>query len=89
VVRASTLADLVHRDEVAAMVRQRHGRLEEIVGSRHEVRLNARALRSLVPDIAHRDVYICGPGGFSAEIAAAARQLGTHAEQIHTETFGF
>ena len=89
VVRASTPADLVHRDEVATLVRQRRGRLQEIVGSRHKVRLNARALRSLVPDIAYRDVYICGPDGFTAEIAAAAQQLGTDAEQIHTETFGF
>ncbi|HEY5393766.1 MAG TPA: ferredoxin reductase family protein [Trebonia sp.] len=89
VVRASTPADLVHRDEVAALVRQRHGRLQEIVGSRHKVRLNARVLRSLVPDIAYRDVYICGPGGFTAEIADAAQQLGTDAEQIHAETFGF
>ena len=46
VVRASTPADLVHRDEVAALVRQRRGRLQEIVGSRHKVRLNARVLRS-------------------------------------------
>ena len=89
VVRASTPADLVHRDEVATLVRQRRGRLQEIVGSRHKVKLNARVVRSLVPDIAHRDVYICGPDGFSAEIAAAALQLGTDAEQIHTETFGF
>ena len=70
-------------------VRQGRGRLQEIVGSRHKVRLNARVLRSLVPDIAYRDVYICGPDGFSAEIAAAARELGTDPEQIHTETFGF
>ena len=89
VVRASTPADLVHGDEVATLVRQRRGRLQEIVGSRHKVRLNARTVRSLVPDIAYRDVYICGPEGFSAEIAAAARHLGTDAEQIHTETFGF
>ena len=89
VVRASTPAELVFRKEVATLVRQRRGRLQEIVGSRHEVRLNARVLRSLVPDIAHRDVYICGPDGFSAEIAAAALHLGTDAEQIHTETFGF
>ncbi len=89
VVRASTHGDLVHRDEVAALVRQRGGRLQEIVGSRHKVKLNARVLRSLVPDIAYRDVFICGPDGFSAEIAAAALHLGTDAEQIHTETFGF
>jgi ferredoxin-NADP reductase len=89
VVRASTPADLVHRDEVAVLVQQRRGRLQEIVGSRHKVRLNARALRSVVPDIAYRDVYICGPEGFTAEISAAAQQLGTSAEQVHTETFGF
>ena len=89
VVRASTAADLVHRDEVAALVRKRRGQLREIVGSRHKVRLNARALKSIGPDLADRDVYICGPDGFSAEVAAAAEQLGAWPEQIHTETFGF
>ena len=89
VVRASTAADLVHRDEVAALVRERRGRLQEVVGSRHKFRVSAKLVRSLVPDIAHRDVYICGPGEFSAEVAAAARELGTDAVQIHTETFGF
>ena len=89
VVRASTPEDLVHRDEVAALVRQRRGRLQEILGSRHEIRFNARVLRSLVPDIAYRDVYICGPGGFTEQIADAAQHLGADAEQIHSETFGF
>jgi len=89
VVRASTPADLVHRDEVATLVRQRGGRLQEIVGPRHKVRLNAKVVRSIVPDIAYRDVYICGPDGFSAAIADVAQQLGTGPEQIHTETFGF
>ena len=89
VLRASTAADLVHRDEVAALVRQRGGRLAEIVGSRRKVRLNAWGLRSIVPDIAYRDVYICGPDGFTEQIADSALQLGTAPEQIHTETFGF
>ena len=44
---------------------------------------------AIVPDIAYRDVYICGPDGFSADIADAALQLGTAPEQIHTEAFGF
>jgi len=89
VVRASTVADLVHRDEVAALVRQRHGRLREIIGPRHQVRLNARTLRSIVPDIAHRDVYICGPDGFTTDISLGALELGAERDQIHTETFGF
>jgi ferredoxin-NADP reductase len=89
VVRASTPEDLVHRDEVAALVRQRRGRLREIVGPRHKVRLDVRTLRSLVPDLAYRDVYICGPGGFSTDIALGALELGASPEQIHTEEFGF
>jgi predicted ferric reductase len=89
VVRASTTDDLVHRDEVAALVKQRGGRLHEIVGPRHKVRLNARALRRVVPDLATRDVYICGPDGFSTEVVAAASHLGVTKDQIHREAFAF
>jgi predicted ferric reductase len=89
VLRASTADDLVHRDEVAAFVKQRGGRLYEIVGPRHTVRLNARVLQRIVPDIAARDVYICGPSGFSSEIVAAAWRLGMAKDQIHQESFGF
>ncbi len=88
-VRASTADDLVHRDEVAALVRQRGGRLHEIVGPRHRVRLDAHVLRRLVPDLAERDVYVCGPGGFSSGTVAAAERLGVAKDQIHAETFGF
>jgi ferredoxin-NADP reductase len=89
VVRASTIADLVHREEVAALVKQRGGRLHEIVGPRHKVRLNARVLGRIIPDIAERDVYICGPDGFSSDIVAAAVRLGVGEDQIHQEAFGF
>jgi predicted ferric reductase len=88
-IRASTVGDLVHRDEIAALVQQRGGQLREIVGPRHRARLDAKALRRAVPDIAARDVYVCGPEGFSAEIVRAAQQLGVADEQIHTEAFGF
>jgi ferredoxin-NADP reductase len=89
VVRASTPADLVHRDEVATLVRQRGGRLHEITGSRHQVRFTPRALHRILPDLFCRDVYVCGPDGFSAEIVDIARYLGVPHEQIHTEAFAF
>lgn len=88
-IRASAVDDLVHRAEIAALVNQRGGRLHEIVGPRHRARLDARALRHVVPDIAARDVYVCGPEGFSAEIVSAALRLGVASEQVHTEVFGF
>jgi ferredoxin-NADP reductase len=89
IVRASTVADVVHREELAALVEHRRGRLHELIGSRHKVRLNARTLRHLVPDIVGRDVYICGPGGFGTEVIAAAQKLGVADDQIHVEEFGF
>src|SRR4051812_9816932 len=59
--RASTRADLVLRDEVGDEVRRRGGRLVELVGSRREVRVDAEALRRIVPDVRRRDVFLCGP----------------------------
>ena len=49
--RGSTRADLVLRDEVAHEVQQRGGRLVELVGSRAQVPLDAHSLRRLVPDL--------------------------------------
>jgi predicted ferric reductase len=89
IVRASTVADVPHRAEIAALVKHRRGRLHELIGSRHKVRLTARAIGHLVPDIAERDVYICCPPGFDDEVLAAARDLGVPDGQIHTESFGF
>ncbi len=88
-IRASTADDLVHRDEIAALVEQRRGRLSEVIGPRHHARLDAKALWRAVPDIAERDVYVCGPEGFSAEIVQAVLRLGVAEEQIHIEAFGF
>ncbi len=87
--RGSTAADLVLRDEVAALVRHRGGRLHEIIGPRRRARLDAKRLRHTVPDIAGRDLYVCGPDGFTAEIVQAAQGLGVAPEQIHAETFAF
>jgi predicted ferric reductase len=89
IVRASTVADVPHRAEIAALVKHRRGRLHELIGSRHKVRLTARTFGHFVPDIAERDVYICGPAGFADEVMAAARKLGVPDDQIHTESFGF
>ncbi len=89
IVRASTVEDLVLRNEVGALVGRRGGQLHEVVGRRHRVRFDARLLRRLVPDVAARDVYICGPDGFREDVVDAALRLGVAEEQIHQEAFGF
>jgi ferredoxin-NADP reductase len=89
IIRASTPEDIVHRDEVASLVERRGGQFHEVIGSRHDVRMDARALRRLVPDLADRDLYICGPNAFSEGIVAAALKLGVQRDRIHQEEFAF
>ena len=50
----------MHRDEVAALARQRHGRLQEIVSSGHDGRPNAPGAAVARARHPYRDVYICG-----------------------------
>jgi predicted ferric reductase len=85
--RGSRREDLVHRDEIAALVAERGGRLSELIGPRDRVTLDAPALAALAPGLADRDVYVCGPDGFTAAIAGAAREAGVPAGRIHHESF--
>jgi predicted ferric reductase len=89
VLRASSDDDLVLAGEVARLIDERGGRLHSLVGPRSAVRLDSAALRELVPDVAERDVYICGPDGFSAAIERAARVCGTPPARVHREAFAF
>lgn len=85
--RASTEADLVLRDEIEELAVQRGGRVHELVGPRSEARLDSEALLELVPDLGRRDVYVCGPQGFGDAIVSAARAAGVSGDRIHREQF--
>ena len=50
---------------------------------------DAEALKFWVPDIADRDVYVCGPQGWAQDVRAATRALGVPAERLHAESFGW
>jgi ferredoxin-NADP reductase/DMSO/TMAO reductase YedYZ heme-binding membrane subunit len=89
VLRASDRAGLVLRDEFARHVRDRGGRLHELVGPRDRVPLDTAGLRALVPDLAERDVYVCGPDGFTGSVADAAHAAGVDRSRIHHESFAF
>jgi predicted ferric reductase len=89
VLRGSTAADLALRDEIVEDVRWRRGRVHELLGPRAGIDLSASGLLRLAPDLAERDVFICGPDGFTRRVVAAARDAGVPKEQIHHETFEF
>ncbi len=89
ILRASTPEDLVHEDEISALVNARGGVVHHLVGRRHEVSLDARTLRRLLPTIRTSDLYVCGPSGFTEGIRHAARQLRVPERRLHSEEFSF
>jgi len=89
ILRGASERDLVLREEIDQLVAERGGRLHKVVGPRSQAPLDAPAIGRLVPDIAQRDVYVCGPGGFMKSFIAAARTLGVPQARIHHEDFAF
>jgi len=85
--RASNHHEVVFAQEMQTLLESRGGRFQAVVGPRSAVRLDAVALRRLVPDLDRRDVYVCGPHGFTRQVVKAARALGVERDRIHTEAF--
>ncbi len=59
--------------------------LGECVGAADDL----TALRYWVPDIAHRDVYVCGPGPWADAVRRTTDAAGLPADHFHLETFGW
>ncbi len=87
ILRATRQEDLVLRQEVRELVSCKRGQLLELAGSRQRVRLDEPSLLRLVPDLDRRDVFVCGPEGFVADLVEVARNLGVPGECIHHEAF--
>lgn len=49
----------------------------------------AAALRRLVPDVAEREVFVCGPDAWMTAALAAARQAGVPEGRLHAERFNW
>ena len=47
------------------------------------------ALTFWVPDIAERDVYVCGPESWAEDVRATTRAAGVPADRFHVERFGW
>lgn len=87
--RGSDEASLVLRAELAEEVARRGGRMWEALGPRNRIAITASALRGSMPDLAERDVFICGPEAFTHGVAAECRAAGVPAARIHSESFAF
>ena len=87
-------ADLVFQVEIDAIARQRGATVHYLVGSRGSwdlpaEPLGAESLSTLVPDVAERDVFLCGPLPMMDAARRSLRLLGVAADQIHAERFAY
>jgi predicted ferric reductase len=88
-------AVLVHRyadrplfaDELAVLAVERGLRVVDLPGRRSEPANDPGALLDHVPDLAHRDVYVCGPEEWMEHVRRTALAAGVPPEQLHVESF--
>ena len=86
--RARTLDQVLFRAELEAIARHRGARVQYLLGSDPDC-LTAGGLLAQVPDLAERDVYLCGPPRMADAVRSAVLQAGLPPEQLHEERFAF
>ncbi len=89
--RASAPTELALQPEIDEIAARRNARVFYLVGSRdkHPEYLTPAHLRLLVRDVRQRDVYVCGPPGFTEMVSASLGDLGVPSRHVHTESFEF
>jgi predicted ferric reductase len=94
VYRARADRHVVFRDELETLARLRGATVHYLVGRRGSQELptdplNAPGLRRLLPDLADRDVYVCGPIPMMDRVERTLLHLGVPRDRIHLERFAF
>ena len=59
------------------------------LGSGIEAPTDLAALTSWVPDVAERDVYVCGPAPWADLVVRDLRAAGVPEQHVHVESFGW
>ena len=85
VYRTARAADVILRDELDELAGRRGAEIHYLVGEPRPP--SGDDLRALVPDIADRDVFVCGPPEMTRATRATLRRSGVPNRQITTESF--
>jgi ferredoxin-NADP reductase len=86
--RARSADELLFRKELDEIAARRGARVIYLLGKDRNV-LSAAALRRTIPNIARRDVYMCGPPGLTTAVRRALLTAGLPATHLHEERFSF
>jgi predicted ferric reductase len=91
--RVATKQDVAFAKELQALAERRGVDVQLLVGTEvgddRTDKLGVPALRALVPDIAHRDVYVCGPPAMVDAVRRRLLKLRVPRAQIHFERFAY
>jgi len=89
--RVVSSADVVFRAELERIAAARGARLSYVVGdhtnAEGEDLLSPAHLKELVPDIADRDVFVCGPVGMVDRIVPNLQRANVPRRHLHVERF--
>jgi ferredoxin-NADP reductase len=86
--RADRAENIVFRYELDLLAQRRQARVVYLLGKDPDL-LSPRSLHRLVPDLADRDVYLCGPPGLAAAVRTNLAQAGHPPNLLHEERFSF
>lgn len=92
--RAHSKEDLVLIEEIRELALRRRAFLHVVTGSRREFPpnfppLGPDHLRHVAPDIAERDIYVCGSVEMTDFVVSTLAALNVPRSQIHRESFSF
>ena len=90
--RVHSPAEAVLLDELRELARVRGAQLHLLTGPTGAgnppvAPFDPERLRALVPDIRHRDVFVCGPPAMTAAVLRSLRALDVPRAQVHAERF--
>jgi ferredoxin-NADP reductase len=85
--RAHRQDELVFRTELDRLAKNPRRRVHYLVGNRTRTPMTPAAFRRLVPDVADRDAYVCGPDGFMRTVRRGLVGAGVSPGRIHWESF--
>jgi predicted ferric reductase len=90
--RLHRMADAVLLDELQALAATRDAQVHVLSGRTGEGSppfhpFDPHSLRTLVPDVIERDVFVCGPPAMTAAVVRSLRDLTVPRAQIHDERF--
>jgi predicted ferric reductase len=85
--RVASERDAVLYEELQELAYAKHAELHLVTGPATPDQLAPLELARLVPDIADRDVFVCGPPGMTNAVLGSLREMGVPKPQIHFERF--